>query len=75
MSCTIYILDLNLGRRYEVGQIRKHTEMSTWLHRFGDPNFPYEIWKHSGLHSRWIMKYHGRWGRTPTTKVDNMLNL
>ena len=75
MSCTIYRMNLELGRRYEFGHIRKHTEMSTWLRKFGDPDFPYEVWKHSGLHSRWIMKDTGRWGRTPTPKAERKLNL
>ena len=71
MSCSIYSLDLEIQKRYLEGTLITHTDMSQWLKTNGDMNIIYEVWKHSGVHSRWQWKIKKkRWGRmaTPSKK-------
>ena len=68
-TCVIYEVHLAVHRRHEVGTIRRHTDMNTWLLENGIPTHVYEIWKGIILHSRWCWKEKNkRWGRmkTPT---------
>lgn len=72
MSCTVYVINLDFERRYKVGFLRSHTEMSDFLRENGNVECIYEIWKGANLHSRWKWKEKkGRWGRmsTPSKKV------
>lgn len=70
--CSIYVVDLDMGRRYPVGTLRTHTDMGRWLKISGDLEWIYEIWKGPSLHSRWCWKdKNSRWGRmasVPKTK-------
>ena len=67
MECKIYSLNLDLKLRNMVGKIRKHTDMNNWLKVNGEKDVIYEIWKSSGLHSRWKWKeVRKRWGKMAT---------
>jgi len=69
MTCSIYKVDLAIGRRYPVANLAKHTDMSQWLRAHGEQAHIYEIWKVRGLHSRWHWKdKKGKWGRMATPR-------
>lgn len=71
---SLYKLDLNLQRRYFVTNLRRHTEVSTWLKTHGNPEFIYEVWKQTAVHSRWCWKLKKeKWGRlaTPKRKMED----
>jgi len=67
MSCSVFKINLDLQRRYLAGTIAKHTEMNDWLKEHGEKNFIYEVWKVTGIHSRWMWKTkRDKWGRLAT---------
>ena len=67
MSCSVFKINLDLQRRYRAGTIAKHTEMNDWLKEHGEKKFIYEVWKISGIHSRWIWKTKkDKWGKLAT---------
>ena len=67
MACSIYVLDLAIGRRSLVGNLIKHTDMNKWLRSQGEIGSIYEVWKSKGIHSRWHWKSKkGKWGRMST---------
>ena len=67
-------MDLVEQKRYLVGSVTTHTRMNKWLKSYGDMSDIYEIWKHTGVHSRWHWKIKKKkWGRmaTPSKKSGN----
>ena len=69
MTCSIYKVDLSVGRRYHVANLNKHTDISQWLIKNGDQDYAYEIWKTRNVHSRWHWKSQkGKWGRMATPR-------
>jgi hypothetical protein len=41
--------------------------MNDWLKEHGEKNFIYEVWKITGIHSRWMWKTRkDKWGRLAT---------
>ena len=72
MICKIFLINLLYQRRYFVGSILNHTDMSKWLREKGDNEHVYEIWKDGAKpHSRWKWKEKKqRWGRMATPSKD-----
>lgn len=70
MTYTVYVIDLEIERRYKVeDNIRDIAEMGFWLREKGVEKYIYELWKGVNLHSRWKFKdKKGRWGRMSTPK-------
>ena len=69
MTCSVYRLDLAIGRRYHEGDLTKHTDMGKWLKSYGNINSIYEVWKIQGIHSRWRWKIKKKkWGRMATPR-------
>ena len=67
MSCSVYQVDLESQSRRQIDALLTHTRMSKWLRSYGQREYIYEIWKQSGLHSRWCWKEdRERWGRMAT---------
>ena len=67
MSCSVYIVDIEAKRRYHVGNLYQHTDMSRWLRERGEIEMIYEIWKGGSVHSRWCWKEKKeRWGKMQT---------
>ena len=56
MVCKVYRIDLDVHLRYSEGTLIQHTDMNKWLKAYGDKYYIYEVWKTSGLHSRWVWK-------------------
>lgn len=69
MSCEIYALNMTINRRYAVGTLPHHTRMAKWLKNNGRMELVYEIWKQTGIHSRWCWKPDKeKWSRMATPK-------
>jgi hypothetical protein len=73
-SCIIYAYDNNIEKKYKVGNIQKHYQMSDWLNNNGIKNYIYEIHKGDTIHSKWIWKENQeRWGRTATPSKKRII--
>lgn len=71
MSYSIYVIDLEIEKRYKVEDrnIKKLSDVSIWLREKGKTEYIYELWKGLQLHSRWKFKEKtNRWGRMSTPK-------
>lgn len=74
MTVMLFRLDLDFTTRQLVGTVRSHTDVSHHLSQIGEIEYVYEVWKDTGLHSRWCWKpKKERWGRmaTPSKKSGN----